>query len=115
MTNKLNKLCHGFLMMLVGISLICATRVYAQDDYHYTENQHAQPSILAKTADFVIARPLLFVTTALGTAVFVVTLPITAAADSAEDAAEFFVKSPARATFERCLGCALDSGFSEDL
>ncbi len=63
------------------------------------------PSFLAMTGDLLVARPLLLVTTVAGTAVFLVSLPFTAAGGNLEQAGEMLVEGPARATFVRCLGC----------
>ncbi len=71
---------------------------------------HAQvadedPSFLAMTGDLLIARPALLVTTIAGAAVFVVSLPFTAAGGNVADAGKTLVGGPAQATFVRCLGC----------
>ena len=71
---------------------------------------HAQtvdenPSAMAMGGDLLIARPLLLVTTLAGAAVFLVSLPFTAAGGNVETAAQTLVGGPAEATFVRCLGC----------
>ncbi len=71
---------------------------------------HAQtvdenPSAMAMGGDLLIARPLLLVTTLAGAAVFLVSLPFTAAGGNVESAAQTLVGGPAEATFVRCLGC----------
>lgn len=63
------------------------------------------PTFMAMTGDLLIARPLLLVTTVAGTAVFLASLPFTAAGGNMEQAGEMLVEGPARATFVRCLGC----------
>lgn len=64
-----------------------------------------EPSALAMTGDAVLVRPLLFATTVVGTAVYVVSLPFSLLGGNAGEAGEVLVKGPAEATFVRCLGC----------
>lgn len=55
-------------------------------------------------ADTIIVRPLCFVATIVGSAFFVVSLPIAATSHSVDRAADVLVLSPARSTFIRPLG-----------
>jgi len=55
-------------------------------------------------ADAVIVRPLCFVATLVGSAFFVVSLPVAATSKSVHHAADVLVVSPAKATFTRPLG-----------
>lgn len=71
----------------------------------------AQPNPFAMTGDLLIARPLGLAMTAVGTAAFVVSLPLTALAGSVAESAEALVLGPAEATFVRCLGC-IEPGYS---
>lgn len=64
-----------------------------------------EPSALAMVGDAVIARPLGVVFTVVGAAFFVVTLPFTASGGNIGEAGKVLVAGPARATFNRCLGC----------
>ena len=69
------------------------------------EDVEEHPSALAMTGDLLIARPLGVVFTAIGTAVYVVTLPFSLAGGNAKEAGKELVVGPAEATFVRCLGC----------
>lgn len=69
------------------------------------------PSAEAMAADVILARPLGLVATTLGTAVFVVSLPFSAAGGNVEEAAETLVVGPARETFVRCLGCRMSGRY----
>lgn len=71
------------------------------------QRMEAQPSGGAMVADALIARPLLAVATVAGTAVFLVSLPFTALGGGVDTAAETLIKTPAEATFRRCLGCTV--------
>ncbi|HEX7034599.1 MAG TPA: hypothetical protein VF210_02430 [Pseudomonadales bacterium] len=64
-----------------------------------------EPSAAEMTADVLIARPLGIVATVLGSAVFVVSLPFSAAGGNVDQAADALVMGPVRETFLRCLGC----------
>jgi hypothetical protein len=52
----------------------------------------------------VLGRPVGFAATVLGSAIFVVSLPVTATSGSIKSAAEALVLRPARYTFVRPLG-----------
>lgn len=63
------------------------------------------PSAEAMILDGLIYRPLSLLGTVIGTGVFLVTLPFSAAGGNAGEAGERLVLEPARDTFVRCLGC----------
>ena len=64
-----------------------------------------EPSGTEMLVDAAIARPIGVVTTAVGAAAFVVTLPFSALGGNIDKAADKLVVDPARETFVRCLGC----------
>ncbi len=64
-----------------------------------------EPTALAMTGDALFARPVLFATTVVGTAVYIVSLPFSLLGGNAAEAGETLVMGPAKATFVRCLGC----------
>ena len=63
------------------------------------------PNALYMGADILIARPVLLAMTAVGTALYVVSLPFSLMGGNAGEAGRVMVVGPARATFTRCLGC----------
>lgn len=65
----------------------------------------ATPTAEAMILDGLLYRPLALVSTLIGTGVFIVTLPFSAAGGNVHDAGERLVLEPARDTFTRCLGC----------
>ncbi|MDX1756908.1 MAG: hypothetical protein R3175_12665 [Marinobacter sp.] len=71
----------------------------------HAEPVDEQPSALAMTADALVARPVLFATTVVGAAVYVVSLPFSLLGGNAGEAGEVLVLGPGKATFVRCLGC----------
>ena len=68
------------------------------------------PSAEAMVYDAFFMRPLTLLGTAVGTGLFVATLPISLIGGNVGDAAESFVVQPAKSTFTRCLGCTSPSG-----
>ena len=58
----------------------------------------------AMAVDAIIARPLCLAATAIGSALFVVCLPVSIPTKSVNRSAQAFVVTPARATFTRPLG-----------
>jgi hypothetical protein len=63
-----------------------------------------QPGPTAVAADLVIARPLCLAVTILGSALFLVSLPVAALSHSVDKTAKALVGKPADATFSRPLG-----------
>jgi len=58
----------------------------------------------AVAADTLVVRPICFAATIVGTAIFIISLPIAAISSSTGKAADVLVATPARATFKRPLG-----------
>jgi hypothetical protein len=83
------------LALTVGLQTPALAQVHADE----------KPNAGAMVADLLVARPLGVAFTAIGTAVFVLSLPFSAAGGNVPDAAEKLVLEPARETFVRCLGC----------
>jgi hypothetical protein len=61
-------------------------------------------SFEAVAADVIVVRPFSFVATLIGSALFVVSLPVAAISDSVADTSEALVLNPGRMTFTRPLG-----------
>ncbi|MCH4563887.1 hypothetical protein MKP05_12210 [Halomonas sp. EGI 63088] len=89
--------------VLALVSILGSTPALSQAQ----QRLEAQPSGGAMVADALLARPLLFVATLGGTAVFLVSLPFSALGGNVDAAAEALIKTPAEATFRRCLGCTV--------
>lgn len=68
--------------------------------------EQADPAVMA--ADLILVRPLGFLATLAGSAVFIVSMPFSAIGGNTEEAWESLVVSPATYTFKRPLG-----GFEE--
>lgn len=97
-TNR-KRILYGFGLGLM-VALLSQSSVAAED-----WQREARPSGAAMTLDALIARPLLAAATVGGSAVFVVSLPFTLLGGGVGEAADTLIKTPAEATFRRCLGC----------
>lgn len=71
----------------------------------HAEEIQETPSAAAMVFDGLIVRPITLVATAVGTVLWVATLPFSLLGGNAGDAGETLVLEPAAATFLRCLGC----------
>ncbi|MBZ0332394.1 MULTISPECIES: hypothetical protein [Halomonas] len=94
-------MAKGTMGLVVAVMLALASLPAMAQEQHL----EARPSGGAMIADALIARPLLLAATLGGTALFVVSLPFSAMGGNVDQAAETLVKTPAEATFRRCLGC----------
>lgn len=77
---------------------------------HYRDLRSAvtkDPGPIAMGADILIARPLLLTATAMGTGLFVISLPLSLLGNNVDEACQQLIVVPARATFLRCLGCSI--------
>lgn len=72
------------------------------------------PPAYAMVGDLVFARPLGLVLTAVGTGVFIISLPFSALGGNVGEAADALVVTPAKTTFVRCLGCTEGTGYSNE-
>ena len=99
MLNLSSQLKNG--MMILAAMLMFALPMHAQ-----AQEIDETPSAAAMAFDGLIVRPLTLVATAIGTVIWVATLPFSLLGGNAGDAAEVLVITPAKATFIRCLGCS---------
>lgn len=72
------------------------------------------PSALAMSGDLLIVRPVMFTVTVVGAALWLVSLPFSAAGGNIKQAGETLVAKPALNTFVRCLGCT-QTGYRKDV
>lgn len=66
------------------------------------------PSALAMTGDAFFVRPVMLVTTVIGTAIFIVSSPFAALGGNIGESFEQLVANPFETTFVRCLGCTVN-------
>ncbi len=69
-----------------------------------TARAYTQSDPAAVAADALLGRPLCFAATVVGSAIFLVSLPVAIPSKSVNSAARTLVVAPARATFVRPLG-----------
>jgi hypothetical protein len=85
------KLLTVMCVTVIGLCSVNAAQVYENDS-------------IAVVADVALVRPGCFVATVLGSAVFIVALPIAVISRSVKQTADTLVVQPAQATFTRPLG-----------
>lgn len=90
-----------------GALAFCLSLLLSHGAFAYPVSGAVQeePSALAMAGDLVLVRPAMFAITVLGTAVWVVGLPFSAAGGNVKGSANTLVLQPAKNTFVRCLGC----------
>lgn len=93
------------IITLVMVFMVSLASLPAVADELLDDQISQRPSAMAMFGDAVLARPMLLVLTAGGTALFVATLPFSALGGNVKEAANMLVVGPAKATFTRCLGC----------
>jgi hypothetical protein len=88
-------------VIVVALTLLMSQWSFAAPGSSVKED----PSAAAMTADLLFVRPVMFSVTVLGSAVWLVGLPFSAAGGNIKESAETLVVGPAMSTFVRCLGC----------
>jgi hypothetical protein len=89
-------------MKIKCLALVCSALVATTGITPARADTRHDPGAVA--ADAVLGRPLCFAATIIGSAIFVVSLPVAATSGSIHSAADALVGAPARATFVRPLG-----------
>lgn len=91
------------IVCLLAIALLCAPlSALSADIENKRTREQADPAVMA--ADLILVRPLGFVATLAGSAIFIVSIPFSAIGGNTEEAWENLVVSPAAYTFKRPLG-----------
>jgi len=102
------------LAMTTGLSALPAHGETSQSDASGDPLYSVEaPPGYAMIGDLLVARPFLIGATAVGTAVFLVTLPFSALGGNVKESAQSLVGEPGKAAFVRCLGCTT-SGYKKD-
>ena len=96
------------------IAVLSLALVLVAPQMGYSQIVEEEPTALAMVGDLVLARPLLFAFTVVGTVAYVVSLPFSLAGGNSKEAAKTLVVGPGEATFVRCLGCT-KAGYKVDL
>ena len=100
------------------LSIMLSHFSFAQDSYSSRSGEPGEvvenPSAMAMTGDLLIVRPVMFTVTVVGAAMWLVSLPFTAAGGNVKQSGETLVVTPAKHTFWRCLGCS-NAGYRTDV
>ena len=88
--------------MVIVLSLLLSNWAFAQDS---SRKISEDPSALAMTTDALFVRPVMFGVTVVGSVLWVISLPFSAAGGNIKQAGDTLVVKPAVNTFVRCLGC----------
>lgn len=96
-----NPLGKKTIVLLVAVALVLIPLGAALAQGSLDNNQ---PNAGAMATDLILVRPLGFVSMILGTAVFIVSIPFTAAGKNVDQAWDTLVVKPATFTFQRPLG-----------
>lgn len=106
--NLNNRIFHTtarrILFTFLALSMVLGTPAIQAAETESGPPQH-RPSAGAMIVDGLVVRPLSLAGTIIGTGLFIVTLPFSAAGGNVDEAGERLVVEPARATFSQCLGC----------
>lgn len=84
--------------------LSCAMAIILCGYESQAAENETRPGPVVKAADAAIVRPISFASMVVGSALFTLSLPVTAIAKKVKPAADALVLKPARATFKRPLG-----------
>ena len=100
---------RSIVLMIVTIFLLTVTAAPALAQQ---KNPGSEPDPEIVIADLILVRPLGFIATVFGAALFVVTLPFTVfgGEENTNMVIEKIIKEPARFTFERPVGQFEDTG-----
>jgi hypothetical protein len=97
-------LIKWFQVAILASSLVMASSSWAEDNAS-VDTATERPGYFTIMGDILFARPLTLVATAVGSVLFVVTLPVTLVTGTVGEAGMSMVGDPALNTFVRCLGC----------
>lgn len=97
----MNKNLSWARVMVLFCALCLCNLSFADSANKVTEN----PTAIAMAADLVVVRPLMLAVTAVGSVIWVLGLPFSAAGGNVAGSADTLVIGPAKTTFVRCLGC----------
>lgn len=97
--------------LVLCLSLLLSHWSFAQP---VTGAVQEEPSALAMAGDLILVRPAMLTITVLGSAVWLVGLPFSAAGGNVKGSANTLVLQPAKNTFVRCLGCT-QAGYNKSI
>jgi hypothetical protein len=90
------------MAVVIVVSGAVSPALAEQEKYQYDRKEFSDAVTMG--VDLVVVRPLWFVATVLGTAAFILSLPVTLLGGNTGQAAQTLVAAPAKYTFTRPLG-----------
>jgi hypothetical protein len=84
------------------LGIVCAVTMVMASVAPALGSSSPDPAVVA--GDALVVRPLSFVATVIGSAVFVISLPVAATSGSIHSTADALILKPGRFTFQRPLG-----------
>ncbi len=90
-------------LKIIGLALVLAFPATS-----WSNTIEETPSALAMTGDAFFVRPVMLVTTVIGSAIFIVSSPFAALGGNIGESFEQLVEKPFETTFIRCLGCTVN-------
>jgi len=97
---------HSTLSNLLKVIIVSV--LIALPTMSWSNTIEEKPSALAMTGDALFVRPVMLVTTAVGSAIFIVSSPFAILGGNISETWEQLVWNPFRTTFVRCLGCTMN-------
>jgi len=93
-------------LSIIMLGFVPSSQTLLADEYSAdkTTKVHS-PTAEQMIMDGLVYRPLSLAATAVGTGIFIVTLPFSLFGGNVEEAGNRLVVEPAAATFTECLGC----------
>ena len=92
-------------LKVIALALVLA---FPATGWSSTSTVDETPSALAMTGDAFFVRPVMLVTTVIGTVIFLVSSPFAALGGNIGESFEQLVEGPFKTTFVRCLGCTVN-------
>jgi len=97
---------HATLFKFFKVILLSV--VLALPNLAWSNTIEEKPSALAMTGDALFVRPVMLVTTVVGSAIFLVSSPFALMGGNINESWEQLVGRPFSTTFVRCLGCTMN-------
>lgn len=91
-------------IMFIALSTVMAPSVHSEERLSYSDRLRSEPTAETMILDTILVRPIMFAGTVIGSVMWVVSLPFSAAAGNIEEARTKLVVEPAKHTFTRPLG-----------
>lgn len=96
---------NKFLVTVVSFAMVLLSYSASSSAMEQQSILVEDPTYAGMVGDLLVARPLSLVAAVAGSALYVVSLPLSIAGGNHHQAANALVRTPMYHTFARCLGC----------